>query len=239
MMRYVFKITNEQAKPIKSAFFTQKEKANTVRNDDNEAKEIVKIFNELKRKWKNRYSDKVLRNEATRLFNQTNEFNRVEQARMLNIQTKSKVGSEIILSNTSQKITATKQVFIENNVKLIRSIPDKFFKDLEQDVLRIVEKQGRAKELSEQLTKRYGTSKKKADLISRDQISKLNGNLAMQRQEDVGIKKYIWETSQDERVRSSHASKQGSIQKWNDPPSDTGHPSEDIRCRCVAIPLIE
>lgn len=243
MMRYVYKITNQQAKPIKSSFFTQKEKENTIRTDDNEAKEIVKIFNELKKKYKNRYTDKRLRREAEKLFNQTNEFNRLEQSRMLNAQTKNltqkQISNEIVLSNTSQKITATKQVFIENNIKLIESIPNKFFSDLEQDVMRIVEKQGRAKELAEQLTKRYGASKKKADLISRDQISKLNGNLAQQRQEDVGVTEYIWETSQDERVRSSHASKQGKVFKWNDPPSDTGHPAEDFRCRCVAIGILE
>lgn len=244
MMRFVFKITNEQAKPIKSSFFTQKEKENTVKNDSNEAEEIVIIFNQLKKKYRKKYSDRVLRNEAERIFNQTNEFNRNEQARMLNIQTNSRLGkktisNEIILSNTSRNITATKQVFIENNIKLIKSIPNKFFADLEQDVMRITQKQGRAKELAEQIRKRYNTSKKKADLISRDQISKLNGNLAQQRQEDVGIKKYVWETSQDERVRSSHASKQGKVFAWNDPPSDTGHPGQDYRCRCVAISVLE
>jgi chromosome segregation ATPase len=44
---------------------------------------------------------------------------------------------------------------------------------------------------------------------------------------------YIWRTEQDGEVRSHHASREGKIFSWNDPPPG-GHPGKDFNCRCWA-----
>jgi hypothetical protein len=46
---------------------------------------------------------------------------------------------------------------------------------------------------------------------------------------------YIWRTSGDDKVRSSHAANNGKIFAWDNPP-ETGHPGEDYNCRCWAEP---
>lgn len=46
---------------------------------------------------------------------------------------------------------------------------------------------------------------------------------------------YTWRTAQDERVRSTHAAREGRVFAWTDPP-DTGHPGEERNCRCWAEP---
>lgn len=79
----------------------------------------------------------------------------------------------------------------------------------------------------------------RAKFIARDQVTKLNAEVSKSRQTNLGIKRYIWRTSRDERVRDSHRSKEGKTFSWNDPPSDTGHPGEDFNCRCTAEPVIE
>lgn len=75
----------------------------------------------------------------------------------------------------------------------------------------------------------------RAKLISRDQVSKLNGDLTRVRQRNIGVEEYEWSTSQDERVRPMHRAKEGKRFRWDSPPADTGHPTEDIQCRCCAI----
>lgn len=75
-------------------------------------------------------------------------------------------------------------------------------------------------------------------LIAQDQTSKFNGQLTQLRQNELGVDEYIWRTVQDERVRASHASKEGRVFQWSNPPADTGHPSNDVRCRCHAQPII-
>jgi len=51
-------------------------------------------------------------------------------------------------------------------------------------------------------------------------------------------KKYIWRTRKDNKVRSSHASRDGKIFEWDKPPPG-GHPGEDYGCRCTAETLVE
>ena len=82
------------------------------------------------------------------------------------------------------------------------------------------------------------TTEKRAIFIARDQSSKLNAALTQARHEDVGITKYTWSTSGDERVRESHAEKDGQVFEYANPPADTGHPGHDFNCRCVQIPYL-
>ena len=94
----------------------------------------------------------------------------------------------------------------------------------------------RVEELSGQL-QRMGVGKARANLIARDQILKLNGQINRQRQLAAGITQYTWSTSKDERVRDEHADLEGSVHDWNAPPPP-GHPGQDYQCRCTAIPIM-
>ncbi len=44
---------------------------------------------------------------------------------------------------------------------------------------------------------------------------------------------YVWRTMEDEKVRESHASRDGKVYNWNLPPVG-GNPGEDYNCRCWA-----
>lgn len=98
-------------------------------------------------------------------------------------------------------------------------------------------------------------SKRRAELIARDQTSKLTGTLNKVRQEAIGITEYIWRTSKDSRVsgdpsgkypdadknstfHGDHYARDGKRFKWSEPPPD-GHPGEPGFCRCHAQPVID
>lgn len=49
---------------------------------------------------------------------------------------------------------------------------------------------------------------------------------------ESGIKKYIWRTMLDDRVRPTHAANEGKIFDLDNPPPHTGHPGTEINCRC-------
>jgi SPP1 gp7 family putative phage head morphogenesis protein len=88
-----------------------------------------------------------------------------------------------------------------------------------------------------------------AKLIARTESSKSASALTRSRAQSAGLNWYIWETSEDSRVRSSHRHMDGVLVNWNDPPSpealidmkDYGkyHAGEFPNCRCYAAPLIE
>jgi len=48
-------------------------------------------------------------------------------------------------------------------------------------------------------------------------------------------KYYVWRTVGDNRVRSSHAQREGEVFAWDNPP-EGGHPGQDYNCRCRAEP---
>ena len=124
------------------------------------------------------------------------------------------------------------------NVALIRSIPEEYFKQLETVVFSGTTQGNAASSMTKQIQKIGKTTEKRAKLIARDQTAKLNSALNQQRAQNLGSDEYIWRTARDDRVRDNHATKNGKIFKWSEPPEDTGHPGQDIQCRCIAQPII-
>lgn len=129
-------------------------------------------------------------------------------------------------------------MWITENVRLIKTIPDRFFGEVEGIVGRGLMAGTLTDDLGEQIERVYGVSERRAQLIARDQVGKLNGDLSMYRQTTIGIDSYIWSTSKDQRVRPDHADREGKEFRWNNPPED-GHPGKAIYCRCVALPVID
>ena len=125
------------------------------------------------------------------------------------------------------------------NVALIKSIPEEYFKKIESIVFTGTTQGRNATSMIKEIQNTGNVTTKRAKLIARDQSSKLNSALNQQRQQNLGVEEYIWRTAGDERVRDSHRSKNGKIFRWDSPPADTGHPGQDIQCRCVAQPIIK
>jgi len=130
-------------------------------------------------------------------------------------------------------------LFVESNVGLIKSISSTYFSQVRAIVSQAAVTGQRPESLAADIEERFGVSESRAKLIARDQVAKYNGQLAAARQQRLGIKKFVWRTSLDERVRTSHADKEGKSYEWQDPPHDTGMPGEDYQCRCTAEPNLD
>lgn len=126
-----------------------------------------------------------------------------------------------------------------SNIQLIKSIRTQYLDKVQNAVMQAMVQGSLNKDLAEQLKKLGKDAESRAMLIARDQSSKLNAALTRARHEEAGIKKYMWSTSGDERVRASHAEKDGQIFEYANPPADTGHPGHDVNCRCVQIPVLD
>ncbi len=77
-----------------------------------------------------------------------------------------------------------------------------------------------------------------ANLIARDQISKLNGQLNKTRQTSAGISKFVWRTQQDDRVRDEHEALAGKTFGWEEGAGGL-IPGEPINCRCWGEAVID
>jgi SPP1 gp7 family putative phage head morphogenesis protein len=151
--------------------------------------------------------------------------------------------------------TALIKEWAEANQALVASLTSEAVSKLNSLTVNAVQQGLTHKELSKQVKKlEKNLTKARCNLIARDQIGKLNGNLARQRQQNnAGVNYYQWSTSGDERVRDSHKALDGMVCSWADPtiysrptaplqwetrPANwvQVHPGEDIQCRCVGIP---
>lgn len=161
-------------------------------------------------------------------------------ARQLNKQLSAAIGETISLDVVGSEawVAAAALEWTNENVALIKSIPDQFFPDLEKYLTREVADGARWEELAATIEDRYGVTAARAELIARDQVGKYNGDLNRVRQTDLGITKFTWRTMGDERVRDDHVERNGQTYEWTDPPEGET-PGEPIQCRCYAEPLIE
>lgn len=194
---------------------------------------IAKIGANVDRK----VAENALRRKVQQMYRAVNAFNEDEFRAVIH----DAVGAEDFFINEKWQSLA-RSVWVQENLDYIRSIRRQFLDRIRQNmgemILNAQEKQMRASELSGMIQDIAHNARNRADLIARDQIGKLNGRLTQYRQQSSGIGRYEWSTSRDERVRASHAEREGKIFSWDNPPPD-GHPGMPIRCRCVALPVID
>jgi SPP1 gp7 family putative phage head morphogenesis protein len=142
---------------------------------------------------------------------------------------------------SEENIAEIVELQIANNVELIQNMTDDYLKRVSFEVYNTVTRGDRVESLVQRLRQATKVSENRAKLIARDQIQKTNALITSTRQQQLGITEYMWQTAGDgpPRTRASHWSKQGKIFKWSEPPKDTGHPGNDINCRCIARAVIE
>jgi SPP1 gp7 family putative phage head morphogenesis protein len=152
-------------------------------------------------------------------------------------QVKTVLGVNPLLSETY--LEPQVQSFVERNTALIKDIPSQSLSRIETKLRTGIEAGESLQKITATVQGELRIAKNRAKLIARDQTNKFMGKLTELRQTSLGVEEYVWSTSRDERVRPSHSAKDGKRFKWNDPPSDTGHPGNEIQCRCVAIPVLD
>ena len=180
----------------------------------------------------------------------TSDFNRRQLLSLF----KTMLGVDLFLAEPF--LVQELQTFTAANVALIKNVQSEFIAGAERVIFDGFRRGVRSSVIRAQIlgltkgNKAFAPTQAKAlnraNLIARDQVSKLNGNLNELRQQSVGIEEFTWRDSADGRVRDDHQL-DGEIFRWNRSISRNGrskpksglNPSEDIQCRCWAEPFFE
>lgn len=136
---------------------------------------------------------------------------------------------------------------IEENVGLIRSIPQKYLGEVQGMVMRSVQAGRELGGLTRELQQQYGVSMRRAALIARDQNNKATAVMTRARQQEIGIDEAIWQHSHGgKEPRRTHLDNSGERYKvtegWYDPDPKVRRriwPGELINCRCVSRPVVK
>ena len=123
----------------------------------------------------------------------------------------------------------------KHNLGLIKNLPADLAKGMNEAYFHGTAFRGTA--YAHELESRLG---KRARAIIRTESSKICSTLTQVRMQKIGLNAYIWSTSEDYRVRSSHSFLDGVLFFWDDPPTIDNyqdHCGRFINCRCVPIPV--
>lgn len=155
---------------------------------------------------------------------------------------------------SSRAVAGIIDEFTAENLQLIKDIGPEITSQVESELIEAVRNGQRAEVFKDIVAERLSVGESRAQLIARDQIGSMTGRITEARQTDLGVTRYRWSTSQDERVvgtpggfypdvsspamHGNHYEREGEIFTWSDAPLD-GHPGRPIQCRCIADPVIE
>lgn len=226
----------EQGKQAKGAE-AQARRTDALREDAGKTVEelLDAVAEELGKKWTRSRFKSLVQPVAS----DTAKFN----AKQVNKQLEAIVGVDVV--GAEPWLAPMLDAFARENVALIKTISQGAFSRIERDLTRQIADGERWEDMSASIQETLGVAESDANRIARDQIGKLNGDLARVRQTDLGIDSYVWRTVHDNRVRDAHAERDGETFQWDEPPGDPsdpadyGHPGESIQCRCYAEPDIK
>jgi len=198
--------------------------------------DITKAIKNVKKNIYRKYTDEELASIALKKGMSIAEFNNQATKRDF----KRVLGVDLFTTNAP--MVQAVSIFTTQNVSLSKSLIEESIGKVESKILQGFSSGTRWEEISKDIEKfidpSIGNIAGRAKLIARDQVSKLNGQVTQERQKSLGVDKYIWRTSLDERVRDTHLILEGRTFSWDDPP-DVGHPGEDFQCRCTAEPVLD
>lgn len=155
---------------------------------------------------------------------------------------------QTLKAETSQSIKF--QQMIQQNASVIKSLPNDVAKHVTQAAATETIKGNRASVVAESIRERAPElSDARINLIARTETAKTQAAITESRAERLGLDWYVWRTSEDQRVRSSHKHMSGVLCQYSSPPSPEtliGEKSVGVynpggiwNCRCYAEPVID
>lgn len=132
------------------------------------------------------------------------------------------------------------------NARLIRSLPLEIAEQVNAKVAKAQLEGERGEAFYDRVLSHFTRSH--ARLLARTETSKASTALTQARSEDLGLDWWVWQTSKDQRVRSSHKKMQGVLCSWGDLPSPEQLVGEKVyghyaagnifNCRCYPEPVL-
>lgn len=133
---------------------------------------------------------------------------------------------------------------INENVSLIKSIPQQYFTQVEGTVMRSVTTGRDLHQLTTDLQRNFRVTRRRAELIARDQNNKVNSSLQRARQIELGVEQAVWvHSGAGKHPRPTHVRNNGKmfdvVEGWYDPAERKFiHPGQLINCRCVSRSVV-
>lgn len=142
------------------------------------------------------------------------------------------------------------RMITQQNAQLISSIPSDVAQKLTHEVMRAQQMGSRPETIAKMMRERFPElTNSRIHLIARTETAKASTALTEARAEDLGLDWFVWNTSEDQRVRLAHRNMDKVLINWHDLPSPEKliglksslgkyAPGSSPNCRCYPAPLL-
>ncbi|EUD08323.1 phage minor head protein [Providencia alcalifaciens] len=209
--------------------------------DANPVTLLKKLLDALARKWVDRFINKALP-VSDELMDKT------QSAVDRGLLAAARRESMTINMQWTDAMLEKREAIIAKNVSLIRSIPEKYFTEVEGMVYRAVARGGDRKMLADEIERNFGKrheiTRRRAEFIARDQTRKATSALSIARQQAAGIVEAEWvHGGGGNRPRHSHvkAGKEKRRFKLSEGCLIDGeyiYPGQKPNCGCTCRPVL-
>lgn len=204
-----------------------------------ERRRLFLQLTDLRKRWERHFAD-IARKLAVDVVNAAYQANKLAWQNRVR-----KEGFDIPMQLTAAQRTIM-AIKVRDNVALIRSIPEQYFKRIEGDVSRGFLAGRDLESIAAALRKSKHVTVERAALIARDQSNKLTAQMNSARQRELGVRYAYWKHStvdKDPRPNHLRASREHWIfdtQVGIDFGDQFGFvlPGEAINCRCGSRSII-
>lgn len=220
--------------------------------DDSISSQIRIALNKLQRKYGGKFDERS-KELVKQLLKKTNRYSNMQINNALKDMLGDKAkGFGLLGSAISPEKSEVMKALIFENVSLIRSISDEYFKQITGSVARSIEGGSSLKQLAKEL-KEYGAkTQRRADLIAQDQTRKAYTSINLRNFADCNIQKVKWLHSGGSREPREYHMKSwldgglnGLIFDIDNPPvidlrtGERGYPGTAPYCRCVMQAVLD
>jgi uncharacterized protein with gpF-like domain len=186
-----------------------------IAQDEVPAAELQKAIDELTKQWRRRFKEGSI--DLAKWF-ATKASRRSDDA-LRAILRRSGISVEFQMSPAMRDIL---RATIEQNVSLIKSIPEQYLTQVQGAVMRSVQTGRDLGSLAKELEEHYGVTRRRAAIIARSQNNLATSSMTAARQNEVGITKCKWLHSHGgKEPRRTHVAESGKEYNpavgWYDP----------------------
>jgi uncharacterized protein with gpF-like domain len=220
----------------------RKQEDRILAEDESPADALRRTMKELAKRWLSRFD--VASVQLGEWFAQSVEKRSTDQLKKI-----LKDGGIAIDFQMTPAMRDIRDATINQNVSLIRSIGSQYLNEVEGMVQRSVQTGRDMGQLSDDLQKRFGITKRRAAFISRDQNEKATAAFNKVRMLDAGITEAVWlHSGAGREPRKTHkaageAKTRFDVAKgWYDPDPKVNafiQPGELINCRCSSRAVVK
>lgn len=243
-------VNNEIARlfkdPTAKTYFKEQKEAGTIAQDASLSSQARILMNSLADKFSQLFGKK----SKDFAENMLNGQIKVSKTTLFTSLKKLSGGLSLKTGVVPKGMEDVSKAIIEENVSLIKSIPDQYFKDVTGSVMRSITTGRGIADLVPQIQKYAGVVDRRTRNIALDQTRKAYNAINKQRMQAIGVKQFEWiHSGGGQHPRESHLKMDGKIfnfatlykeqEALNVPKADQGIPGEAINCRCTMVPVIK